>query len=145
MLTVNPVHLSETQTVSFRASPTPLESSWSNLLHNKGLLRLLKTIWFGHSNYQHFQIRLFDTLENSEKKIWYGKRRVQTYGASALAAHQQCWIPPQIYLPRLRTHYCHLLCKFRDLSERKAEWNWMRKFKGDYQLINKFRYISFNN
>lgn len=40
MLTVNPVHPSGVQTVSFSASSTPLESSWSNLLHKKTLSRL---------------------------------------------------------------------------------------------------------
>lgn len=36
ILTVNPVHLSWMQTVSFSASATPLESSSSNLLYKIG-------------------------------------------------------------------------------------------------------------
>lgn len=34
-LTVSPSHLLKAQTVSLRTSPTPLESSWSSLLHEK--------------------------------------------------------------------------------------------------------------
>lgn len=35
LLTVNPLQSSATQTVSFSASPTPLESSLRNLLHDE--------------------------------------------------------------------------------------------------------------
>lgn len=39
ILTVKPSHFSSTHTVSFNASPTPLESSWNNLLERRKIFR----------------------------------------------------------------------------------------------------------